>query len=395
MAKLTLFGINYAPEPSGNAPYTTALAEHLARSGWEVDVHTGFPHYPQWRRQAAPEHEVINGVQIHRHTHHVPSNPSTVGRALMEASWGASVASSARNSEADVVIGIIPTVGGAYAALGAARRSDAPCVLWFQDLVGQAAAQSGIKGAGRVASAVRRIEQSAAGRSDAIIMCADGYRPYFSQTGIAHDRLTVVRNWSTMPPATGTPHETFAFHGLPTDRTVALHSGNMGAKQGLGVVLDAAAAAGDVTWVLQGDGSERGSLETAAADRGLDNVVFLPSLESQDLANLLAAADVLLLTQRPTVTDMSLPSKLTSYLTAGTPIVASIHPQSEAASLLQEAGLDAAVAAGDGGALAQAVASVAEGGQSGVDASSLFGSPSQIERVLVDVMNQTRVSASA
>ena len=41
-------------------------------------------------------------------------------------------------------------------------------------------------------------------------------------------------------------------------------------------------------------------------------------------ANLLAAADVLLLSERPSQIDMSLPSKLTAYYAAGRPIVAAV-----------------------------------------------------------------------
>src|SRR3972149_5416494 len=49
MARLVILGINYAPESTGTAPYTTGLAEHLAAAGHEVTVVTGMPHYPSWR----------------------------------------------------------------------------------------------------------------------------------------------------------------------------------------------------------------------------------------------------------------------------------------------------------------------------------------------------------
>src|SRR5439155_5924283 len=51
MGGLVLYGINYAPETTGIAPYTTALAEHWAESH-RVSVVTGFPHYPAWRTSA-------------------------------------------------------------------------------------------------------------------------------------------------------------------------------------------------------------------------------------------------------------------------------------------------------------------------------------------------------
>jgi glycosyltransferase involved in cell wall biosynthesis len=163
----------------------------------------------------------------------------------------------------------------------------------------------------------------------------------------------------------------------------------MGAKQGLDVVLDAAASSPEVTWVLQGDGSERRHLAAEATARGLDNVVFLPTLDTAALADLLAAADVLVLTQRDTVTDMSLPSKLTTYATAGRPIVASVNPASEAAGLIDEGALGTTVPAGEGDALAAAVRS-APGMVDSADAGRLFGSPSAVLSVLAEVASPDR-----
>ena len=47
--RVLVVGVNYAPEHSGNAPYTTGLAEHLAARGHDVTVLTAMPHCPAWR----------------------------------------------------------------------------------------------------------------------------------------------------------------------------------------------------------------------------------------------------------------------------------------------------------------------------------------------------------
>ena len=47
--RVLVLGLNYAPEPTGIAPYTSGLAEGLAARGHQVRVLTGLPHYPQWR----------------------------------------------------------------------------------------------------------------------------------------------------------------------------------------------------------------------------------------------------------------------------------------------------------------------------------------------------------
>jgi colanic acid biosynthesis glycosyl transferase WcaI len=40
--------INFGPEHTGIAPYSTQLCEHLAARGDDVRAFTGVPHYPSW-----------------------------------------------------------------------------------------------------------------------------------------------------------------------------------------------------------------------------------------------------------------------------------------------------------------------------------------------------------
>jgi glycosyltransferase involved in cell wall biosynthesis len=54
------------------------------------------------------------------------------------------------------------------------------------------------------------------------------------------------------------------------------------------------------------------------------NIKIYPSVSDEDYSPLLASADVLLLNERESQIDMSLPSKLTSYLLSGRPIIAAV-----------------------------------------------------------------------
>jgi glycosyltransferase involved in cell wall biosynthesis len=70
---------------------------------------------------------------------------------------------------------------------------------------------------------------------------------------------------------------------------------------------------------------------------------------------MLRAADVLLLNQRASVSDMSLPSKLASYFSSGRPVVAAVAPGSEAAAVVERAGAGVVISPGDPRALASAL----------------------------------------
>jgi len=114
----------------------------------------------------------------------------------------------------------------------------------------------------------------------------------------------------------------------------------MGLKQGLEQVVDAARIAAHqqprLRFVLMGDGNQRATLE--AQSSGLPNVSFLGPQPAEWFPEVLHAADVLLVTQRATVTDMSLPSKLTSYLMAARPVVAAVDSASASARFVEQSG---------------------------------------------------------
>ena len=358
---LTVFGINYAPEPSGNAPYTTGLAEHLARLEWDVTVVTGYPHYPAWKRQSAQKRTRLSGVAVTRTRHSVPRSSSAAQRGFFElTSLLGALPEALKKRRTDVVLGVVPNLSGAVLALIAATRNRVPSVIWYQDLMGSAAQQSGTSGGGHVAGLVEWIETSLAKRADLLMIVAEGFRPYFEGVGIDTSTIVRVRNWNLLPRRSLGRDETRDSFGIDRNAKVALHSGNMGMKQGLEVILETADRAPEFTFILQGDGNARNELESSCRGRRLTNVRFLPSLPSQDLANLLAAADVLLVTQREAVSTMALPSKLASYAGAGVPIVASVNAESETARELEERGLEerglgSVVAPGDPEELALAI----------------------------------------
>jgi colanic acid biosynthesis glycosyl transferase WcaI len=104
---------------------------------------------------------------------------------------------------------------------------------------------------------------------------------------------------------------------------------------------------------LVGDGNTRAALEKDAAR--LNNVQMLSPVDSGLYPSVLAAADVLIINERPSVLDMSMPSKLTSYLAAGRPIVAAVHPDGATAIEIQACGGGVVIPAGQPSALADAL----------------------------------------
>jgi colanic acid biosynthesis glycosyl transferase WcaI len=361
--RLLLVSTNYAPEHSGIGPYSTQTAEHLADEGHEVHVLAGMPHYPAWRVDPAyrgvwRRTEQRGGVTVHRRRHTVPARQSGLRRAVYEASFLAHAGATAPRGPFDLVLSQMPGLAGGLIGSRIAARGGVPHVVVVQDLMGAGAAQSGIAGGRRVAGLAGGVESRVLRSATLVGVVHETFRERVAAMGVPEQRIRVVPNWSHVAAPTADREATRARLGWRADETVLLHSGNMGLKQGLDVLVDTARlATRSVRVVLLGDGNQRAALEQAG--QGLDRLEFLEPVSDADFPNVLAAADVLAVTQRASVLDMSIPSKLTSYFAAGRPVLASVAEGGGTAEEVRRSGAGVLVAPEDPGALLAALLELA------------------------------------
>lgn len=358
-AGILIVGMNYTPEHTANAPYTAEMAEYLVSAGCEVTMVTAMPHYPAWR--VAPEYagrramlESVNGVTVVRRAVYVPTRQSVSRRMAYEASFVLAAFPVTRIEKPDMVIGVMPALSGGVLARLFAARWRVPYGVIVQNLTGQAVAVSGIGNGGRSARASAGVERWALARARAIAPVSAGFFPYLqTELKIPSSRLLLMPNWTHIASPTEDRAAVRARLGWDDGRQVVLHAGNMGIMQDLDQVLRAAKLANErneaVRFVLLGDGSQRASLESRAF--GMANVVFMDPVPAAGFPDVLGAADVLLITERPTTRETSLPSKLTSYAAAGRPVVAAVDPRGMTASEVTRAAMGIVVPSDSPGAL--------------------------------------------
>ena len=95
---------------------------------------------------------------------------------------------------------------------------------------------------------------------------------------------------------------------------------------------------------------------TQLLTRGIGRITAGNAFEPEStFSDVLAAADVLLVSERASAIDMSLPSKLTSYFAAGRPVLAAVSPGGATAREVQRSGGGVLVPAGQPHALLDAV----------------------------------------
>ncbi|MBL8979114.1 MAG: glycosyltransferase [Gemmatimonadetes bacterium] len=170
----------------------------------------------------------------------------------------------------------------------------------------------------------------------------------YRRLGVPEARMLVAHNgWAPdrMAPRLSRA-EARARLGLPPDRFTVVYSGRMNTRKGLDLLLEVAAQAPEIGFVLIGSEGE-GPVERAA--RALPNVTIVPWLRFRELAPWLYAADALIVP--PSLAPLErhgntvLPIKLFLYLAAGRVLVAPRAP--DTAELLRDGVNAALVPAGD------------------------------------------------
>lgn len=361
--RILIIGVNYAPEVLGIAPYNTQLAEHLAGVGHEVSVLTTFPYYPQWTTHPAYRHgapfrrEVINGVKVLRSPVLLPRKRTALQRVLFDSSLAATaLVNSVGIADLDVVICVSPPLQLGVTGWLIARSRRARFLLHLQDIVPDAAIAVGLMQEGSAARVARYLELFVYGRANHISVISDGFVRNLADKRVSSHKLSVMPNWvETSQFDVGADPAMRVALGVQNGETLVVHAGNIGAKQGLETVVDAAAelAGEQIVMALVGDGNSRQELEERASRLGLSKLRFFPI--QADFPATLAAADVLVLSQRAEVLDSVAPSKLLSYMAAGKPVVACVHERSEAGQIIRDAGCGVLVPPDDPRALAAAV----------------------------------------
>ena len=364
--RVLIAGINYRPELTGIGPYTTGLAEHLVRRGDQVTVVTGLPHYPGWclapgTGRGLWSKETLDDVDVIRAAHYVPPRQSAVRRAAYEATFGLTgMLAAFAQPRPDAIVGIVPSLSGGFVARLAADRFRAPYGILVQDVMGPAARQSGVPGGGHVAWATTAAEMWALRQASAVAVVSEAFIPYLEEVGLEDRPIYHVPNWSRVMAPIHTVQETRARFGWTNGQMVVLHAGNLGFKQGLEQVIDAARLAAmrreSIRFVLAGGGNRAAFIGDDAA--GMPNVEFIGVQSDGVHASLLAAADVLLLSERPSQIAMSLPSKLTSYFAAGRPILAAVSIGGASAAEVERSEAGLVVPAGQPGALLDGLARI-------------------------------------
>lgn len=362
--RILLLTDSYPPEVRSASHLMFELASGLTERKHEVTVVTASPGYNLAEGVAVPRTRFVStsiesGVKVIRvwtlPIHKVGLFAKGIGQLGLIVSMfvGGLLA-----GPIDVIFIYSPplTIGVAGLLLG--RAKSAPYVLNVQDLFPQNAIDLGVLKGQVPIKFFETMELWVYKHSTLITLHSRGNAQHVLAKTHGTEKIEIVSNWVDLdefPKNTDSAlRNSLGLEGA----FVVLFAGVMGYAQDLDIVIDAARilqTEKPIVFLLVGDGIEKQRLQSKVKKMNLKNVQFLPFVSKDRYPELVAASDVGLVTLRKSMKTPVVPSKILGYMAAGKPCVASLNPESDAISIVKNAGCGIVVPAEDPKALADAV----------------------------------------
>jgi colanic acid biosynthesis glycosyl transferase WcaI len=338
----------YAPEDVSAAVLITELATDLAQRGHEVSFVTAAPSYPHGcvfpgYRNRPYQTEWLDNVRVVRTWSYISPRKTFWRRILNYGTFSATAFyGGLLAGKPDVVVNFSPPLPLGLPAWLLSRSWNVPWVLQLNDLYPEAAVAAGVLRNSAAINFFSAMERFFYRHTGHISLLSDGFRRNLLAKGVPAEKISVIPVWAD-PDAVRPLAKENSFrqeHGL-TGQFVVMYAGNVGHTSSLEDVLVAASllrSQPDLRFVIVGDGVKKAALEDFCREQKLVNVRFLPFQPREIFAEMLAAADVSLVTLNQNSSQTSLPSKTFNIMASARPIVSVTPPHSEIAQLVTAAG---------------------------------------------------------
>lgn len=372
--RLLLIGGNYAPEPTGIGKFNGEMMNWLANNGYECTVITSYPYYPQWEVQKPYDRlrswygkEEMSGgrLKVYRCPQYVPAKPSGKKRIMLDFTFAVSaffkLLQLLPGKKYDLVISVVPAFHLGLLAIMYKKLRKSKVLYHIQDLQIEAARDLQMIRSGRVINMMLGLERFILRKADFVSSISGGMMRRIAEK--VDKEISFFPNWVDVEQFHPLENrdQLKTGYGFSPDDKVVLYSGAIGEKQGLEAILHAAAALPEVKFVICGSGPYKEKLVALGETLRLENVFFLPLQPLEEFNRFLNMADVHLVIQKASASDLVMPSKLTTVLAVGGLALITADPGSSLYELVKEQQMGILVRAEDQEALTDGIRLATQG----------------------------------
>ena len=326
--RVTLINQYYPPDTSATAKVFEELVLKLVSNGHHMRVLCGRPSYAPSGRRAwrVLSRSVEDGVVVER------VGSSGVGRERM---WGRvanyltfALIAAIRvllSPRPDVVVAGSDPPFSVWIALLAARGR--PVVYSLQDLHPEFAIVSGMIKPGLITKLWEAVHRSGLKKCSLVVCLGETMASRVRAKGVAAEKIVVVP-WGALP-ASGSPDAAVVAELRGDSEFLCIHAGNLG---GAGAWETLSRASGDLgdgaDFLFIGDGFNSDLIKRSG-------IRLLPFRPENELASVMAAGDLQVVTLRAGMEGLVVPSKLYTVLAHGRPVLAVAPDESEVSQIVR------------------------------------------------------------
>jgi glycosyltransferase involved in cell wall biosynthesis len=333
---------NFPPEVNAPASRTFEHCREWVKTGEKVTVITCAPNFPKGSvfpgyKNKLWQVEEIEGIRVIRVWTYITANSGFVRRTLDYISFMVSaIIASFFIRRVDVIIGTSPQFFTVCAANVVSFFKRKPWVFELRDIWPESIKAVGAMKESKVTKLLEKLELYLYRKADKIISVTYAFKANLIARGIDGDKIEVVTNGVDLTSYSRRSKDTALVykHNLH-DKFVAGYIGTHGLAHGLQTLLNAADLlqkhehGTGIIILLLGDGAVKESLQQEAAERQLNNILFVDSVPKQEVVRYWSLLDTSIIHLKKTPLFQSvIPSKMFECMAMGIPILHGVAGES-------------------------------------------------------------------
>ncbi|MCE2884523.1 MAG: glycosyltransferase family 4 protein [Planctomycetaceae bacterium] len=329
---------NFPPEVNAPASRTFEHCREWVKAGHKVTVITCAPNFPKGKvfdgyRNRLWQRETMEGIEVVRVWSYITANEGFVRRILDYQSYMVSaIVASLFIRRVDVIVGTSPQFFTACAAYVASRLKFRPYVFELRDLWPETIKAVGAMKNARAIEWLEKLELFLYRKAAKVISVTKSFKKNLISRGIDGSKIEIVTNGVDISQFTPRPKDAALTKELGLEgKFVAGYIGTHGLCHGLETLVAAAEhlRGTGIVFLFLGDGARKQFLRDMAAEKQLDNVVFIDSVKKAEVPRYWSILDVSVIhLQKAELFTTVIPSKLFESMGMGLPVLHGVEGES-------------------------------------------------------------------